>query len=201
MKHKHAKTTVPINSIIATRWSSRAFDPEKAVGREQLLALFEAARWAPSCYDEQPWFYLALDKHQTPDEWQKVMSCLDDWNRNWAEKAPLILIATAKKHFDFNHEENVWAQYDTGAATENMALQATEMGLMSRQMGGFDAAKTRQVFNIPETHDILSIIAFGHPGAVEHLSEKHSEDEKADRGRNALSDHFFLARWGDGIDE
>lgn len=201
MKHKHAKTIVPINNLIAQRWSSRAFDPQKAISEDKLLALFEAARWAPSCFDEQPWYYLALDRYRDEPTWSKVHVCLDEWNRNWAKNAPLIIIATAKTNFDFNGEINPWAQYDTGAATENMTLQAADMGLMSRQMGGFNAELTRETFDIPKTHDILSIVAFGYPGPTEHLSEKHEAAEKAGRDRNALSKHFFISDWGHDADE
>jgi len=199
MQHKHAKTIVPINKVIAQRWSSRAYHPEKAVSPEQRLALFEAARWAPSCYEEQPWYLLALDRFENEDTWKLALDCLYDGNRIWAKDAPLILIVTAKSTFSLNQEPNSWAEYDTGAAVENLVLQATDMGLMSRQIGGFIENKTRSSFNIPETFKLLSFIAIGYPDNSNKLSEEHISAELAERQRNQLEQHFFISNWGQSV--
>ncbi|MDH5544116.1 MAG: nitroreductase family protein [Gammaproteobacteria bacterium] len=200
MKHKHARTSVPVHPLIARRWSSRAFDPSRPVSRPQLMALFEAARWAPSCFGDQPWQMLATDCFETPDAWKKAVECTDEWNRYWVTQAPLILIVTANTLFTLEDEgENRWAEYDTGAAVENLVLQATDMGLMSRQIGGFDPHKTRTSFKIPPQYNILSFIALGYPGSADHLTDKHEADEKASRERNDLEQHFFLGQWDQGI--
>lgn len=199
MEHKIATTQVPINRLIAKRWSSRAYHPEKPVTADQRLALFEAARWAPSCYGDQPWYLLALDKFENQASWELALDCLYEGNRIWAKDAPLILVVTAKATLSLNEEPNDWAEYDTGAAMENLVLQATDMGLMSRQIGGFIPKKTRSSFEIPEKFKIMSFIAIGHPDSPEKLIEDHTQAEQAERRRNELEQHFFVSQWGESV--
>jgi nitroreductase len=200
MQHKHAKTIVPINKLIAQRWSSRAFHPQKQVSTEQRLALFEAARWAPSCYGDQPWYLLALDRFENEAAWQKALDCIYPGNRQWAKDAPLILIITAKTTLSLTGEHNHWAEYDTGAAAENLVLQATDMGLMSRQIGGFMPEKAQSCFEIPETFRILTFISIGYPDKPDKLTEDHMTAEMEERKRNELTQHFFVSSWGNSVD-
>ena len=195
IKSKEASTSVPIDKLIARRWSPRAFVVQKAVSREQILALLEAARWAPSCFGEQPWRYLICDRFAEEEAWRNALSCLDEKNQLWAKNAPLLMIAVANERFTKNDKPNRWAQHDTGAASENICLQATSAGLMAHQMGGFDVEKVKKLFAVPEHHMPMAVIAVGYRGDQEHLDDSFVQGEKAERTRKPLSECFFAGRW------
>jgi nitroreductase len=195
MIDKPALTATPIHDVLARRWSGRAYDIHKPVSREQLLALLEAARWAPSCFGDQPWRYLVWDRHRDPVAWQKAFECLGEWNQNWVKNAPLLLLATADSHFQKNAKPNRWGQYDTGAASENICLQAVALGLMAHQMGGFDLDKTRKTFNIPDAFTPMAMIAVGYPGAPDMLNDELKTQELAARERHPLGERFFESAW------
>jgi nitroreductase len=169
MDKKIAKTQVPIHELIATRWSGRAFDAGKPVTREGIVALLEAARWAPSCYGDEPWRFIVWDKNTDAAAWQKAFDCLGEFNQQWVKNAPVLLLATANSVFHKNDKPNRWGRYDTGAASENLCLQATASGLMAHQMGGFDADKVRKAFGIPLQYECMAMIAVGHPSTVDVL--------------------------------
>lgn len=135
MLEKPAVTQVAIADVIARRWSPRAMNPTKPVSREQLLALLEAARWAPSCYGDQPWRYLVWDRFGDPVGWQRAFECLAEGNQVWVKNAALLLLSVAAPNFQHNGKLNRFAQHDTGAASANLALQATALGLALHQMG------------------------------------------------------------------
>ena len=200
MKHKYARTSSPIHELLAKRWSSRSYDQEKIVTDECVISLLEAARWAPSCYGDQPWYFLIFNRNNNLKAWEKALSCLGDSNQVWAKRAPLLILSTYKKMFSKYEQENRWAAYDTGASVENMVLQATAMGLMTRQIGWFDEEKTRQHFSIPEDYQPITFIAVGHPGAPDLLDEPHEKAEHEERARNPLAEHFFVDQWGEEID-
>ena len=193
---KPAITQVPVQQTIAERWSGRAYDASKKVSAEQTLALLEAARWAPSCYGDQPWRFIVWDKHSDAASWQKGFDCLMPGNQAWVKDAPLLLLTTADSLFKHNGQPNRWGQYDSGAAAENLCLQAASMGMMAHQMGGFDANKTRQVFAIPEQYALMAMMAVGYPADVATLSAEVLERETAPRQRRALGELFFSGAWG-----
>lgn len=195
MIDKKASTSVPIHDLIATRWSSRAIDPHQPVAREHLAQLLEAARWAPSCYGDQPWRYLVWDKLRSPEAWQKAFECLVPGNQSWAKMAPVLMLSLARNEF-MNGKPNRWGQHDTGAASENLCLQGASLGLVVHQMGGFDAQKARDYFNIPGQYTPMAMIAAGHPGDASHLSEKHRATEDAPRQRLDVDQIAFEAEWG-----
>ncbi len=197
MPEKPARTAVPIHELIARRWSPRSFDPERPVGREALLALMEAARWAPSCYGDQPWRYLVADRFADPAGWEAVFACLAEQNRRWAGAAPLLLVACADTRFGFSGEPNRWGAYDTGAASENLCLQAVALGLAAHQMGGFDAEALRRACAIPPRFEPMAVIAVGHPAGPDRLPPDLRERETAPRERRPLGERFFRARWGE----
>lgn len=199
MQGNRAVTQVAIADLIARRWSPRAIDPDQPVSREQLLALLEAARWAPSCFGEQPWRYLVWDRFQDPEGWRQAFECLAEGNQIWVKNAPILLLSLAAPNFSHNGQPNRWAQHDTGAASENLCLQATALGLVAHQMGGFDpeAAKTR--FNIPADQVGMAMIAVGHPGAVALLPAALAAKEQAPRTRKPLEQLVFTGRWGQSI--
>ncbi|MDD5404904.1 MAG: nitroreductase family protein [Sulfuricella sp.] len=199
MQHKSATTAVPIHEIIARRWSCRAYDAARPVSREQIVALMEAARWAPSCFGDEPWRFIVWDRNTDSAAWQKAFDCLGEWNQNWVRNAPLLILVTANSVFRKNGKPNAWGQYDSGAAAENLCLQAVAMGLMAHQMGGFDADRVRHAFGIPEQFACMAMIAAGYQGEETLLDEELKELELAPRARTTLGEHFFEAKWGAAI--
>lgn len=197
---KKAETATPIHELIARRWSGRAFDPDRMIGDTRILALIEAARWAPSCYGDQPWRYIICNKANNPVAWKTACSCLAPGNRSWADKAPLLIIAVADTVLSQNGRPNRWGEYDTGAASENLSLQATAMNLIVHQMGGFDADKTRSAFAIPEQYTPMAVIAIGYQLTEEQIPDELKDREYADRNRNPAGENFFDGQWDQAID-
>jgi nitroreductase len=193
---KPALTQEPIDGTIAARWSGRAYDPGKPVSREQIIALLEAARWAPSCYGDQPWRFIVWDRNADEAAWQKAFDCLVPGNQAWVKNAPLLFLITAGSLFNHNGKENRWGQYDTGAAAENLCLQASSMGLMAHQMGGFDVAKARAAFDIPDEYALMSMLAVGYQADISTLSGEVLERETAPRSRRPLDELFYSGTWG-----
>lgn len=190
---KKAQTRVPIQELMARRWSPRAFDPDRAVERAQVLALLEAARWGPSCFNEQPWRFLVFDGSD-PDARQRARDCLVEGNA-WARRAPLLILSVARHDFTRNDKPNRHAQHDVGLATENLVLQATALGLATHQMAGYDADRARREFRIPEGYTPMAMIAVGHPGSAAELPEPLREREAAPRERRALEEIAFDGGW------
>ena len=199
MLEKPAVTRPPIAELIARRWSPRAMDSTQPVSRDHLLALLEAARWAPSCFGDQPWRYLVWDRFRDPAGWQQAFECLAEGNQSWVQNAPVLLLAVAAPAFGHNGQPNRWAQYDTGAASENLCLQATALGLVAHQMGGFNPDLAKARFNIPADHACMAMIAVGHPGAVDALPDVLRDKEQAPRERKPLASLAFEGSWGQGL--
>jgi nitroreductase len=149
MFDKKAQTQVPINDLLSRRWSGRAFDPARKLSGEQIVALLDAARWSPSCMGEQPWRWVVCNKDTSPEAWQNAFDCLFEGNQVWATHAPVLILAVACMRFSANDKPNRWGQYDTGAASMSLCVQATDMGLMVHQMGGFDPDRAKRLFAIP----------------------------------------------------
>jgi nitroreductase len=192
---KPAITQQAIHELLANRWSGRAYDAAQSVSKEQVVSLLEAARWAPSCFGDQPWRYVVCNKAENIQAWQAAFDCLVPGNQSWAVDAPVLLLICADTLFGHNDKPNKWAAYDTGAATENLCLQATALGLMAHQMGGFDADKARTTFNVPERYQILAMVTVGYQVAVESLSGEVKERELAARSRKPLDELFFNGVW------
>lgn len=195
MIQKPADTEQAIEHVIAERWSGRAFDPDVAVSEEQIIALTEAARWAPSCYGDAPWRYLICNKFTDKPAWDKAFDALAEGNQQWAQNAPLLILAASAAEFSQNGKPNRWSGYDTGAASISLCLQATSMGLMSHQMGGFDSDKMRLHFSIPENIHMWAMIAIGHPAPLDSLTEEQLERELKPRERRPLDQQFFHGEW------
>jgi nitroreductase len=193
---KPAITEQPIHSILSDRWSSRAYDPDQLVSQESFLSLMEAARWSPSCMGDQPWQFITFHKKDATS-WTQALNCLSVGNQNWAMDASILILACARQSFSSNEKPNRWNQYDTGAACENICLQATSIGLVAHQMGGFDVEKTRQLFQIPSQYDLMSFIAIGYPLAIEKISAEALVKEKEARKRKPLREIFYTNQWGE----
>ncbi len=192
---KPATTRVPVHDLIANRWSGRAYDPLRLVTHEQLLALLEAARWAPSCYGDQPWRFVVWNKSDDITNWEAAFDCLSPGNQSWVKDAPLLLLICADSLFNHNGQANRHGQYDTGAAAENLCLQAEDMGLMAHQMGGFDAERIRATASVPVQFALMSMISVGYPADPASFSPEVAQRETAARKRRELGELFFSGRW------
>jgi nitroreductase len=192
--HKRAPTDFPVHDFIAERWSPRAFSDE-SVPTDVLESLFEAARWAPSSSNEQPWTYLVGTK-EDPENFQKIVSVLVPGNQAWAPKAPVLAIAVAAVTSAKTGKPHPIAPYDVGAASAWLTVEATSRGLVVHQMGGFDREKTREVFAIPEGWNPMAAMAIGYPGDPETLSTELRERENAPRTRKPISQFVMSGTWG-----
>jgi len=188
-----------VHELIAGRWSPRAFDGTKPVEREKLLACLEAARWAPSCFGDEPWRYVVCDRFEDEEAWQSLLACLAEKNQLWAKHAPVLMAACADSEFRQNGKPNRWGQHDTGAASVSLCLQATALGLASHQMGGFDIDAVRKVFAVPEKFMPTSVIAIGYAGSIDDLHEDFRAMEEGERKRQPLAGNFFTGTWERGI--
>lgn len=177
-----------IAGLIEKRWSPRAFDDSRELTTEEINMLFEAARWAPSSMNEQPWLYYYATRRDR-ELFSKFMDCLNPGNSIWAEKVDLIVMSVARKKFSRNDKPNRHALHDTGAANVLLALQAAEMGLQAHQMGGFDIKKATELFNLdPELFEPVTFISVGKPSDPDKLSDELKARELAPRIRKRLDE-------------
>ena len=195
---KTAITQQSIHDIIARRWSPRAYDASKPVRREQLIALLEAARWAPSCYGDEPWRFIVWDRNHDAAAFQKGFDCLGEFNQGWVKNAPVLMVVLASDKFR-KGTLNRWGQFDAGAAAENLYLQAVALGLVAHPMGGFDADKVQQVFNVPQGFVPMAMIAVGYLAEADTLQGDLHSSEVAARQRRPLAENFFDGAWGKGL--
>jgi nitroreductase len=193
---KKATTQVQIHELLATRWSPRAFDAARPVEREKIIALIEAARWAPSCFGDEPWRYLIGDRTGDPASWEKAFDCLGDSNKAWAKNAPVLILSCAGSVFRHNGKPNRHSQHDTGAASMALVLQAVALGMAAHQMAGFDAIKARELFAIPAEYSPMAMIAVGYQADPDILEGERREKEKAARFRQPIGANFFAGTWG-----
>ena len=190
---KPAPIDHPVHELIQRRWSPRAFGGE-AVEPEQVLSVLEGARWAASCFNDQPWSFLV--GFRGDETWQGIHDCLVPANQSWAGEAPVLLLAMAHEMFVETGKPNRHAQYDTGQAVASLALQATDLGLYVHQMAGFDPEAARTRFSIPANHTPMAAIALGHGGDAGALPEPLAERERAPRERVPVSTFTFAGKWG-----
>lgn len=197
MQDRRAITSVPINELSSRRWSPRAFDAQRGVMPAQVAALLEAARWAPSCFGAEPWRFLYWNRADDAAGWQQAFDCLSENNRKWCKKVPLLFMACAGAVFEHNKQPNRWSQYDTGMAALSMSLEAVSQGLAAHQMGGFDIAKARATFAIPEDFTPMAMIAVGYQAAAETIEDEETrQKELKARARKPLAERFYRGSWG-----
>ncbi|MFA6194468.1 MAG: nitroreductase family protein [Patescibacteria group bacterium] len=168
------KSELPITPLILNRWSPRALSGEK-MGDEELLSLFEAAKWAPSAFNSQPWRFIYV-KNGTPS-WDKIFSTLANGNKIWTAKAAALVLVISRNNFEYNDRPNPTASFDCGAAWQSLALEASARGLVAHAMSGFDFDAARANFKIPEDYQPEVVVALGHLGKKDDLPEDFQKIE------------------------
>jgi len=198
MSHpKVAKADHDVHELIRHRWSPRAFDPGREVPRAELMRLFEAARWAPSSLNEQPWRFIVVARDEASPAWRALVASLTPSNLAWAPSAPVLVVGAVRLTLERNEQANPLAWYDTGQAVALLTLQATAQGLSVRQMEGFDREGARAACAIPDGFDPIVLMAIGYAGDPESLTlDKHREAETRPRQRKSLTDFVYDGRWG-----
>jgi nitroreductase len=192
--NKPAATDYPVHELLRERWSPRAFS-DKPVPADVLRSLFEAARWAPSSSNEQPWAFVVGTKEDGASH-EKVLGALVEANRVWAKNAPILGIAISRLAFARSGQPNRNAFYDTGAAMADLSTEATARGLFVHQMAGFDAKKVIEVFSVPAGWEPIAAFAIGYPGDHNALPENLRERELGDRTRKPLTEFVMSGGWG-----
>ncbi len=191
---KPADVQYPIHDLIKRRWSPRAFS-DRSIKPETLQSLLEAARWAPSSNNEQPWSFIVAAKDD-PAEFGRLLSCLVDGNSLWAQHAPVLMVSVARLSFEDDGQPNRHAFYDVGQAVANLIVQATALGLMVHQMAGFHPDKVRELYSVPKEFEPVAAMALGYPGDPQSLSDKLKKRELAPRERKPITEFVFTGRWG-----
>lgn len=190
---KLADTIPEVHELIRARWSPRSFSSRKVSNRD-LQTVLEAARWAASSYNEQPWRFLVARKSDGA-AYEKILSLLVPSNQAWAKTAPVLFIMAAKRTFSHTGAPNYYALHDAGQALANLFLQATALGLHAHGMAGFDRERARQELGIPEDYDLGAAVALGYRASPDQLPEKYRKAEVAKRERKPLSEIAFGANW------
>jgi nitroreductase len=195
---KQAETDHPILEMMAKRWSPYCFS-KKLISNENLHSLFEAARWAASSYNEQPWSYIVATREQN-DEFERLLSCLVEANQRWASSAPVLALGVASLNFSRNGKPNRAAIHDLGQASANLALEATVRGLFVHQMIGILPDKAREIYAIPEGHEPMTAIAIGHVGDPKDFPQELQERDANRRPRKTIREFVFGGKWGSQSD-
>jgi nitroreductase len=190
---KPAPTIYPIDEILARRWSPVGFSSDP-VEKWKLWRLLEAARWAPSCFNEQPWRFLVATNDQ-PEEFERMLSCLAAANQEWARHAPVLMVSVASTTFALNGKPNRHAMHDVGLATENLILQAMNLGLFAHPMAGFNATQVRELYSVPADCEPAAAIALGYYSGG-NLSEALRQREQSARSRKPFESFVFSGSWG-----
>jgi nitroreductase len=189
---KNAPTEHAVHPLLRARWSPRAFTPQ-ALTDEELDTLFEAATWAPSSSNEQPWRFVYAHRHDEA-AFQRLLDCLVPANQAWAKDAAVLVLSLARTTFAGSGKPNKWAWHDVGAATTSLLLQATAQGLHGHVMGGFDNEKTRAEFALPDDVEAVSFIALGHLGSPDQLEEPYRTREHGERKRKPVAEVTFAGQ-------
>ena len=193
MLNKPATVSQPIQELLQVRWSPRAFSPQ-VIEKDVLISLLEAARWAPSCFNEQPWRFMVASKAES-EAFAHLLSCLMEGNQVWAKQASVLMISIAKMTFGHNGESNRHAFHDVGLAVGNLVFEATARGIGVHQMGGIHLDKIKELYEIPEDYEPVAGLALGYFGDPESLPEPLRTRELAARSRKGLSEIVFEGLW------
>jgi nitroreductase len=194
MNIKKAATDHPILQVLAERWSPYGFE-DRSVSEADLHSLFEAARWAASSYNEQPWNYLVATREK-PQEFGRLLSCLVEANQAWAKAAPVLVLGIVRLRFAKNNQDNRAAVHDLGLAAGNLVAEATARGLSVHQMIGILPDKAREIYQIPEHFEAWTAMAIGYKADPAKLPDTLKERDLAPRQRKPLSEFVFTGQWG-----
>src|ERR1700693_431182 len=189
-----AVTDYPVHELIASRWSPYSF-ADRSVSDDDLRSLFEAARWAPSSYNEQPWSYMVAKKEDL-DEFGRLLSCLVEANQAWAKAASVLALGISRLNFARNNNPNRAAIHDLGLAAANLVLEATSRGLAVHQMIGILPDKARELYSVPEGHEPMTALAIGYASDPIDLPEQLRPRDSARRPRKPLKEFIFGGKWG-----
>ncbi len=196
---KNSLNKYEVLEYIAERWSPRDFNKEKKIINNDVLSLLEAARWAPSAFNEQPWRFLV--GHRGDKTFEKILSTLIDWNKQWASNASVLILNIGKKTFTKNGKQNVTFKYDLGQAVAFMLIEAMQRGIISHEMSGFDDVKAAKIFNIPEDFQPVSVTAFGYYGNSADLPDDIRKLEFDTRSRKNIDDIAYGKMFGECFKE
>lgn len=191
---KPAQTQYPIHPLLRQRFSTVIFDGDRPVEAEKIGSLLEAARWASSCFNEQPWRFLVATKADAT-AYGKMLDCLMETNQTWAKNAYILMISVGKQRFTRNDNPNPYGMYDVGQALTSLTIQAEALGLRVHQMGGFDKEKARDLYKIPAGFDPAAAVAIGYPGEISTAPEALQEREQSPRSRKPLTEIVFTETW------
>ncbi len=190
---EHRTADHPVEELFLRRWSPRAMSGE-VVNESELMSLFEAARWAPSTYNEQEWRFLYAT--QGSDDWETFLGLLMVGNQPWCASASVLIVALSAKQFTRNGKPNPVHSLDTGMAVQNLLLQGAALGLVCHPMAGFDRGKTRVALIVPEDHEIECMIAVGKPGDIEQLPENYRDMDRQPTGRKPIGEFAATGTFG-----
>ena len=177
---------VKINPLLRARWSPRVFS-NRLVSESEMRHLFEAARWSPSCSNEQPWRFVSgtRDEGKTYD---RIFEILDPGNQKWANSAPVLLLLATKTNFSYKDRPNHWAEYDAGQAAAHLTFQAMEMGISVHQMAGFDRKKATELLGTGNEYLPMTVIAVGFPGESDNFPDEIKRRERSETKRRTLQE-------------
>lgn len=187
-------TDFPIHMLLAERWSPYAFQ-DRPVPETDLRSLFEAARWAPSSFNAQPWSYLIASREQ-PEEFARMLSCLVETNQVWAKAAPVLALGVVSRNFSHNNKPNRAAVHDLGLASGSLLVEATARGLHVHQMIGILPERARELYAVPGDCDVWTGLAIGYLGDPAQLPETLRERDLKPRPRKPLDEFVFSGKWG-----
>lgn len=195
---KAAAADHSIHDLVRRRWSPRSF-ADRPVAPEVLRSLFEAARWAPSAGNGQPWSFIIADRFRDPAGFAQMLALLNPSNQTWAQHAPILAIGVTQRIRDEGKEAR-HALYDLGMAVENLVLQAVDLDVLAHQMAGFDFASAREIYAIPDAHEAIVAIALGYQGHHSILPADLQAREAAERLRKPLSSFVYSGSFGAAAD-
>ncbi len=184
----------PVQEFIETRWSPVSFDG-RAVPREELMSIFEAARWAPSAFNEQPWRYV-LATREDGEAFELIVSCLVEGNQAWARQAGAVALGVTATSFARNDKPNAYARHDLGLASAQLSSEASSRGVMVHQMAGILPDRAREIYGIPEGFEAVTGLALGYPGPNPELGGDFEARDAQPRTRRPLAETLFAGSWG-----
>jgi nitroreductase len=190
---KRAPTSMRIHELLERRWSPRSF-ANRSVEPEKLRKLFEAARWAPSSSNSQPWHFIVATKDNA-EEFARALECLRPGNKSWVPNAPVLGFSVARSTWPDSSDANRHAQYDLGQSVAYLTIEAMAEGLYVHQMGGFFPEKVRETYGVPEGYEPMTAMAIGYGGDAEALPEDLRKRETAPRTRKPLESFVFAGHW------